>query len=134
MFSQSGIILPLNLTQASAHKGPSKYEPNIFLHCAQFLMHMPTSAMSATADPITISTSAKTTVFFESFIVSRNIVLFRAEAELSSRCWNVRVRCTDENGNGTVGFIPIVSVALPIVARKRRGLAGRGLPVARVPR
>lgn len=37
MSSQSGMILPLNLTQASAQSWPSKYGPNIFLHWAQFL-------------------------------------------------------------------------------------------------
>lgn len=36
-----GMILPLNLTQVSAHICPSKYEPYIFLHWAQFRMQMP---------------------------------------------------------------------------------------------
>lgn len=31
-----GITFPLNLTQPSAHNCPSKYDPYIFLHCAQF--------------------------------------------------------------------------------------------------
>ncbi|CRL02232.1 CLUMA_CG015657, isoform A [Clunio marinus] len=39
--SQSGITFPLNLTQLSAQSWPSKNEPNIFLHCAQFLKHTP---------------------------------------------------------------------------------------------
>lgn len=36
-----GITFPLNLTQPSAHIWPSKYEPYIFLHCAQFRKQIP---------------------------------------------------------------------------------------------
>lgn len=41
-----GITFPLNLTQPSAHIWPSKYEPYIFLHCAQFRKQMPTISKS----------------------------------------------------------------------------------------
>lgn len=35
------MILPLNLTHVSAHICPSKYDPYIFLHCAQFRIQTP---------------------------------------------------------------------------------------------
>lgn len=41
-----GITFPLNLIQPSAHIWPSKYEPYIFLHCAQFRKQIPTISKS----------------------------------------------------------------------------------------
>lgn len=41
-----GMIFPLNLTHESAHIWPSKYDPYIFLHCAQFLKQMPIKSKS----------------------------------------------------------------------------------------
>lgn len=41
-----GIIFPLNLTHESAHICPSKYDPYIFLHWAQFRKQMPRKSKS----------------------------------------------------------------------------------------
>lgn len=66
-----GIILPLNLTHVSAHNCPSKYEPYIFLHCAQLRMHTPRKSMpdaeSAIWQKFTVNRNTRYSTITETF-------------------------------------------------------------------
>lgn len=54
-----GMIFPLNLTQASAHCCPSKYEPYIFLHWAQFRKQTPKKSNSPAESIVKIEKKGK---------------------------------------------------------------------------
>lgn len=63
------MILPLNLTQVSAHICPSKYDPYIFLHWAQFRMQTPKKSKP--------DTESKRKKIFQQLIKFHNLLIYK---------------------------------------------------------